>query len=70
MDLGRLTVAEGDSGTRTYHLPVRVSGHGSGQVRVRVRDPDTGHGTERLATVHPGGHDIDVPVEVEGNTRY
>ncbi|MER6329406.1 hypothetical protein ABT298_08735 [Streptomyces sp. NPDC001034] len=70
VDLGRLTVAEGDSGTRTYHLPVRVSGHGSGQVRVHVLDPDTGHGTERLVTVHPGGHDIDVPVEVEGNTRY
>ncbi|MFH7340256.1 hypothetical protein [Streptomyces sp. KHY 26] len=70
VDLGRLTVAEGDSGARTYHVPVRVSGHGSGQVRVHVLDPATGHGTERLVTVHPGGRDIDVPVEVEGDTRY
>ncbi|MFH8336715.1 alpha/beta hydrolase family protein [Streptomyces sp. AM6-12] len=70
VDLGRLTVPEGDSGTRTYHVPVRVSGHGSGQVRVYVLDPATGHATERLVTVRPGGHDIDVPVKVEGNTRY
>ncbi|MEU8970601.1 hypothetical protein AB0D11_15180 [Streptomyces monashensis] len=70
VDLGRMTVAEGDSGVRTYHVPVRVSGHGSGQVRVYVVDPATGKAKDRLVTVRQGGHDIDVPVEVRGNTRY
>ncbi|MER6028919.1 hypothetical protein [Streptomyces sp. NPDC001851] len=70
VDIGRRTVAEGDSGVRTYRVPVRVSGHGSGQVRVYVVDPATGKAKDRLVTVHPGGHDIDVPVEVKGNTRY
>ncbi|MFF7969978.1 hypothetical protein [Streptomyces sp. NPDC007905] len=70
VDVGRTTVAEGDSGVRTYRVPVEVSGHGSGQVRVYVLDPATGRGKDRLVTVHPGGHDIDVPVEVKGNTRY
>ncbi|MFF4842689.1 hypothetical protein ACFY2G_21820 [Streptomyces collinus] len=70
VDVGRTTVAERDSGERTYRVPVEVSGHGSGQVRVYVLDPVTGQGTDRLVTVHPGGHDIDVPVVVKGNTRY
>ncbi|KUM97148.1 hypothetical protein AQI88_09110 [Streptomyces cellostaticus] len=70
VDVGRTTVGEGDSGTRTYRVPVEVSGQGSGQVRVYVLDPVTGRAEDRLVTVHPGGHDIDVPVEVKGNTRY
>ncbi|MGW3210285.1 alpha/beta hydrolase family protein [Streptomyces sp. NPDC001135] len=70
VDIGRRAVAEGDAGVRTYRVPVRVSGHGSGQVRVYVVDPATGKAGNRLVTVHPGGHDIDVPVEVKGNTRY
>ncbi|WP_037851067.1 hypothetical protein [Streptomyces sp. NRRL S-340] len=70
VDIGRLAVKEGDSGVRTYRVPVRVSGHGSGQVRVYVIDPVTYKATDRLVTVRPGGHDIDVPVRVRGNTRY
>ncbi|GHE06101.1 hypothetical protein [Streptomyces alanosinicus] len=70
VDVGRTTVNEGDSGMRTYRVPVRVTGHGSGQVRVYVVDPVTGKATDRLVTVRPGGHDIDVPVTVKGNTRY
>ncbi|MFJ9820189.1 hypothetical protein ACIRU3_33955 [Streptomyces sp. NPDC101151] len=70
VDVGRTTVDEGDSGVRTYRVPVEVSGQGSGQVRVYVIDPVTNRATDRLVTVHPGGHDIDVPVEVKGNTRY
>ncbi|MFI1535446.1 hypothetical protein [Streptomyces anandii] len=70
VDIGRLTVKEGDSGVRTYRVPVRVSGHGSGQVRLYVLDPLTGAGKDRLVTVRPGGHDIDVPVRVTGNTRF
>ncbi|MEV7322341.1 hypothetical protein [Streptomyces sp. NPDC093970] len=70
IDIGRLTVDEGDSGVRTYHVPVRVSGRGSGQIRMYVVDPATGTAKDRLVTVRPGGHAVDVPVKVRGNTRY
>ncbi|MFI5555436.1 alpha/beta hydrolase family protein [Streptomyces sp. NPDC051738] len=70
VDIGRLTIKEGDSGVRTYRVPVRVSGQGGGQVRLFVADPVTGKVTDRLVTLRPGAHDIDVPVKVEGNTRY
>ncbi|WP_426404728.1 hypothetical protein ACN9M0_33200 [Streptomyces sp. R-07] len=70
VDLGRLTVAEGDSGVRTYRVPVTVSGKGSGQVRLFVPVPGTDRVTSRTVTVRPGRHDIDIPVEVRGNTRY
>ncbi|QOV40658.1 hypothetical protein IM697_20985 [Streptomyces ferrugineus] len=70
VDVGRLTVEEGDLGVRTYRVPVKVSGQGSGQVRLFVADPVTGRVTDRLVTVRPGGQAIDVPVKVEGNTRY
>jgi len=70
VDIGRASVLEGDSGVRTYRVPVRVAGQGSGQVRVYVLDPVTGTAADRLVTVRPGSRDIDVPVRVEGNTRY
>lgn len=70
VDIGRLTVEEGDSGSLTYHVPVQVSGHGSGKVRFSVIDPDTGEATDKLVTVRPGSTPIDVPVEVKGDTRF
>ncbi|WP_432195996.1 hypothetical protein [Streptomyces sp. bgisy027] len=70
VDIGRLTVKEGDSGVRTHRVPVSVSGQGSGQVRLFVPDPVTERVTSRLVTVRPGSNVIDVPVKVEGNTRY
>ncbi|MFE5631667.1 hypothetical protein [Streptomyces sp. NPDC056543] len=70
VDVGRLTVDEGDSGVRTVRVPVTVSGQGSGQVRVFVPRPGTEEVTSRVVTVRPGSQDIDVPVEVRGNTRY
>ncbi|WP_371649759.1 MULTISPECIES: alpha/beta hydrolase family protein [unclassified Streptomyces] len=70
VDIGRLTVKEGDSGTRTYRVPVRVSGQGSGQVRLFVPEPGTDKVAVRTVTVRPGRHDLDVPVTVRGNTRY
>ena len=70
VDVGRLTVKEGDSGERTYRVPVQVSGRGGGQVRLFVTDPATDRVTDRLVTVRPGAHGIDVPVKVRGNTRY
>ncbi|MFI1422883.1 hypothetical protein ACH4VX_33950 [Streptomyces sp. NPDC020731] len=70
VDVGRTIVKEGDSGTRTYRVPVEISGHGSGQVRVYVLAPDSGRAENRLVTVRPGSHAIDVPVEVKGDTVY
>ncbi len=70
VDIGRLKVEEGDSGSRTHQVPVRVSGQGSGQVRLFVMDHATGRATARLVTVRPGSQVVDLPVEVEGNTRY
>ena len=70
VDIGRLVVEEGDSGSVTYHVPVQVSGHGSGKVRFSVLNPETGQSTDRLVTVRPGSTPIDVPVEVKGDTRF
>ncbi|MFJ7988663.1 alpha/beta hydrolase family protein [Streptomyces sp. NPDC096351] len=70
VDVGRLTVAEGDSGVRTYRVPVRVSGRGGGQVRLFVADPASGEQTSRVVTVRPGRQDIVVPVQVRGNDRF
>ena len=70
VDLGRLTVKEGDSGTRTYHVPVRVAGQGGGTVRLYVPTPGTDTMTSRLVTVRPGGQSIVVPVTVKGDTLY
>ncbi|MDN0197906.1 hypothetical protein [Streptomyces sp. S.PNR 29] len=70
VDVGRLKVKEGDSGTRTYAVPVRVVGEGSGTVRLYVVDPETGATKDRLVTVGAGKPGIDVTVQVEGNKRY
>ncbi|QNP74536.1 hypothetical protein IAG44_37160 [Streptomyces roseirectus] len=70
VDVGRLTVKEGDSGVRTYRVPVTVSGKGSGQVRYYVLDPDSGKATDKLVTVRPGVSNIDVQVQVKGDTRF
>ncbi|MEU7723211.1 hypothetical protein [Streptomyces tibetensis] len=70
VDVGRTLVKEGDSGTRTYRIPVEVSGRGSGQVRLYVIDPDSGRAEDRLVTVRPGSGAVDIPVEVRGDTAY
>ncbi|WP_133915942.1 hypothetical protein [Streptomyces sp. NBC_00582] len=70
VDIGRLTVEEGDSGTRTYRIPVEVTGHGTGTVRFSVLDPDTGRAVDKLVTVRPGTNPVDVPVKVTGDTRF
>ncbi|MDT0611843.1 alpha/beta hydrolase [Streptomyces lancefieldiae] len=70
VDVGRTTVEEGDSGVRTYQVPVRISGGNGGTVRMYVTDPATGTSQDRLVTVRPGGPGIDVTVKVTGNKRY
>jgi hypothetical protein len=70
VDIGRLAVKEGNSGVKTYRVPVQVTGRGNGQVRLYVGDPATGRDTSRLVTVRPGANSVDVPVKVAGNTRF
>ncbi len=70
VDIGQLTVDEGDSGVRTYRVPVKLTGRGNGQVRLFLTDPVTSAVTQRVATVRPGDRSIDVPIRVRGNTRY
>jgi hypothetical protein len=70
VDIGQLTVDEGDSGVRTYRVPVKLTGRGNGQVRLFLTDPTTSAVTQRVATVRPGDRSIDVPIKVRGNTRY
>jgi hypothetical protein len=70
VDLGELTVNEGNSGSTTYHVPARVSGSGSGQVRVFVVDPATNLATDSLVTVPAGSTTIDIPITVTGNTVH
>ncbi len=70
IDIGDLAVDEGDSGTRTYRIPVRVTGRGGGQVRLFLIDTTTFDSTSWLATVRPGDRSIRVPVEVQGDTLY
>ncbi|MEN3305791.1 MAG: hypothetical protein V7603_1993, partial [Micromonosporaceae bacterium] len=70
VDLGELTVDEGNSGTVTYQVPARVSGSGSGQVRVFVVDPVTNVATDRVVTVPAGSSTISIPIAVTGNTVH
>ncbi|MGW7166774.1 hypothetical protein ACWGH3_16010 [Streptomyces sp. NPDC054884] len=69
VDVGHLSVKEGDSGTRTYQVPVRVSGSGSGEVRLFVDEPGSDFPVARTVRVRAGTQ-VDIPVTVEGNTRY
>jgi hypothetical protein len=69
VDLGELTVQEGDSGTVTYQVPAQVSGSGNGRVRVFVVDPVTNLPTATVVTVPPGSTTISIPIQVTGNTQ-
>ncbi|MET3425509.1 hypothetical protein BJ973_004721 [Actinoplanes tereljensis] len=70
IDIGSLVVAEGNSGTKTYQVPVKVTGKGGGVVRLFRLDGNTYESTSWLATVRPGDHSIQVPVDVVGDTLF
>ncbi|MFG3316347.1 hypothetical protein ACGF0C_30765 [Streptomyces albidoflavus] len=70
VDIGRLTVKEGDTGSRTYQVPVHTTGKNAGTVRLYVIDPDTYKATSKLVKVGPGTTGIDVKVQIEGNMRH
>ncbi|WP_305784193.1 hypothetical protein [Symbioplanes lichenis] len=70
IDIGGLSVTEGDSGSRTYEVPVRVTGDGGGRVRLALFDTSTYESKVWTETVEPGERLIEVPVEVTGDTLY
>ncbi|MFI5940110.1 hypothetical protein ACIBCB_07520 [Streptomyces uncialis] len=71
VDLGQASVKEGDSGVRTLSIPARVRGRGEGEVRVFLPGSTGERPVTRTVTVKPGsGQRIELPVEVEGNTRW
>ncbi|GGZ33452.1 hypothetical protein GCM10010387_29500 [Streptomyces inusitatus] len=69
VDIGRLKVEEGDSGTRTYRVPVQVTGEGTGVIKLAVLDPDTYRSTVRTVKVKDGGS-AETEITVRGNSRY
>jgi hypothetical protein len=70
IDIGQLTVDEGDAGTRSYLVPVHVKGHASGRVRLFLTDAVTYATRSWVADIRPATRTIEVPVEVPGNTTY
>jgi hypothetical protein len=70
IDVGDLAVDEGDSGTKTYQVPVTVKGHAPGQVRLFLSDPTAEATKSWVADVRPDTKTIKVPVDVVGNTTY
>ncbi|MET0419716.1 MAG: hypothetical protein ABW022_27175, partial [Actinoplanes sp.] len=70
IDIGTVQAAEGDSGTKTYRVPVAVSPGGGGVVRLFLHDSVTFETRSWLATVRPGDRAVDVPVEVAGDTVF
>ncbi|MET0493031.1 MAG: hypothetical protein ABW000_07860, partial [Actinoplanes sp.] len=70
IDVGELTVAEGDSGSTTYQVPVKITGRGPGRVQLFLIDGASGESKSWTATVRPGQHSIPVPIEVQGDTLY
>jgi hypothetical protein len=70
IDIGQLTVDEGDSGSRTYQVPVNVKGNGYGKVRLYFNDWIADVSRSWIADVRPGTRKITVPITVTGNTRY
>jgi hypothetical protein len=69
VDVGALTVQEGDSGTKKYQIPITVTGDGPGSVRLFIGDEQ--NFTTQLVTLQPGQHTIEIPpIEVVGNTRW
>ncbi|MEU9609244.1 hypothetical protein [Streptomyces sp. NPDC048057] len=69
VDVGRVTVQEGDSGTRTYQVAVRATGKGTGVIKLAVLDPKTYATTVRTVSVR-AGRPADVSITVKGNSRF
>jgi hypothetical protein len=65
VDVGAMTVSEGDSGVLTHQVP--VSSSGAGAVRLFI-DDGSGLFTSELVMVQPGRHLVSF--DIAGNTRW
>ncbi|WP_033290737.1 hypothetical protein [Amycolatopsis jejuensis] len=73
VDLGTISVDEGDSGEKTYRIPVTVTGDGGGDLRVfrAASTPQAGEEwTYQEVSLAPGQHTVDIPATITGNTRW
>ncbi|KUL33008.1 alpha/beta hydrolase family protein [Actinoplanes awajinensis] len=70
VDVGGLTVDEGDAGSTTYSVPVVSHGRLKAKVRLFLSDPVTGDIRSWVAAVKPGASRVPVPIPVVGNTTY
>ncbi|MBW4720329.1 alpha/beta hydrolase family protein [Saccharothrix obliqua] len=70
VDVGQISVPEGDSGTRTVQVPVTVAGEGAGAVRLFVLNESGREFAQQLVTLQPGRHTVEIPMQVTGNTRW
>jgi hypothetical protein len=70
IDVGEITVDEGDSGTAEYTVRVRASGPKAAKVRLFLTDARTYETTTWVTDVRPGTTRIPVPVAVPGDTTY
>ncbi|TCC00337.1 hypothetical protein E0H26_01145 [Micromonospora zingiberis] len=70
IDVDTLEVREGDSGAKTYEIPVTVTGGGDGVVRFFLFDEVASTQRSWLASVRPGQRTVRVPVEVVGDTVW
>ncbi|BCY08613.1 hypothetical protein L3i22_037010 [Actinoplanes sp. L3-i22] len=64
VDVGDLRVPEGDSGTRTYRVPVTAYGAKAAKVRLFL------NGKSWVTSVKPGHSTLTVPISVTGNDTY
>ncbi|MEV4641832.1 hypothetical protein AB0J80_31255 [Actinoplanes sp. NPDC049548] len=70
VDVGHVTVDEGDGGARTVRIPVTVTGGGAGEVTAFLSDSGTSATTATRIAVAAGSTTVDVPITVDGNARY
>ncbi len=82
VDLGKLTVNEGDSGTQSYTVPITYTGKGSGTIRLFSNGITTANSgtddtdktdfkvTEQTITVQPGSSTTGPKSTIVGNTLY
>ncbi|MFD5828093.1 alpha/beta hydrolase family protein [Lentzea sp. NPDC060358] len=69
VDVADVAVDEGDSGTRTHNAVITAGGSGTRVFRLFHTEPGK-LPTNRLVTLENGEHRVEVPVTVEGNTRW
>ncbi|QUQ68042.1 alpha/beta hydrolase family protein [Kutzneria sp. CA-103260] len=70
VDVGQMSVPEGDSGSKNVQFPVTVTGDGGGALKVFQSDPTSRRWTEKALTLAPGQHTVSLSTTVVGNTGW